>query len=214
MIALNDFENIAGIRDKSATIWTLTGPTWAKFLQKALRGADDSILLSLYLLSPHWSRRRTGTTNILDELCVAGQRLSQQGKTCRAVLGRPTQNAHTATYNLEAAARLTDAKWTVRLMRSSVTLHEKVMIIDDVVSMVGSHNISRSSAFDNLDTSIGIYSKTIATELKQTWWSRWNQAEPYRGARHENGKGNEPRDTNRPAGSIPEPAKRSRIRIL
>lgn len=211
---LNRLAGIPSIRDQDATLWVLTGPNWAWFVQQLLRHAEHSILLSLYLLSPHWQRHRPGTTNLLAELGNAGQRLTAQGLPCRAVLGSPGQNRHTASYNQEAAAYLVTTGWNMRLMRSAVTLHEKIMIVDNEICVIGSHNVSQSSATSNLDTSIGIHSKIVAAALKASWWSRWNQAEAYRGIRQDNEPDHKSERAGRPAGRVHRAGSAARPRIL
>lgn len=207
-------EGLPILRDSDAEITLLTGPSWAYCIQQALRNAKHSILLSIYLLSPHWKKQGPGATNLLTEMCNAGQRLASTSGTCRVVMGQPGRGGVTARYNQEAAARLANSGWGVRMMKHGVTLHEKIWIIDDLLTVIGSHNVSRSSAASNLDTSIAIYSKIVASALRSIWWNRWNMAEQYKAVEAEYGENNRYEHTDRPAKRLWEPYQPARRKII
>jgi phosphatidylserine/phosphatidylglycerophosphate/cardiolipin synthase-like enzyme len=168
-------------RDPDAELWLLTGPRWAGFIQQALRTAQESIFFSVYLLSSNWSGQYQGTTNLLKDICHHGKRLTTAGKICRAILGHPKQSERVASFNMAAANAMQEAGWSVRIMPARRVLHEKIWVFDKRVAVIGSHNVSISSAVANLDCSVGIHSEIFASELMTSWWRHWNLAEPYRG---------------------------------
>ena len=61
-------------------------------------------------------------------------------------------------------------------MPDARTLHEKIMIVDKSLSLVGSHNISKASATSNYDTSLAIRSIPLAERLHRQFWERWRLA--------------------------------------
>jgi phosphatidylserine/phosphatidylglycerophosphate/cardiolipin synthase-like enzyme len=59
-------------------------------------------------------------------------------------------------------------------------LHEKFIVIDRQLAILGSHNISRASMASNYDTSLAIHSVQVAERLYRQFWERWRLATPLR----------------------------------
>jgi phosphatidylserine/phosphatidylglycerophosphate/cardiolipin synthase-like enzyme len=164
------------IHDPTARLTLLTGDDWAPYLQRAIRDSLDSIMLSVYMISHHWRLPTKFGFNLLDELANAAFR----GITCRAVIGNPEQRATgREQFNRTAATLLMEAGWKVRQMSGRV-LHEKFIVIDRQISILGSHNISRASMASNYDTSLAIHSMQVAERLYRQFWERWRLATPLR----------------------------------
>ena len=64
-------------------------------------------------------------------------------------------------------------------MPSNKTLHEKVLLLDKHLSVIGSHNISKASAVSNFDTSLAIESEALAQRIYRQFWERWHVAVPF-----------------------------------
>lgn len=157
-----------------ATLILLSGDHWGPWLNAALRQAQTSILLSVYMVSHHWRAHRKGDLNLLETLEQAAHR----GVDCRAILGNPNARHTPENYNRDAGQRLAAAGWRIRTFTGPRVLHEKTILIDRQIALIGSHNLSRSSAASNFDTSIAIESPDLATLIFKQFWDRWRTAQP------------------------------------
>lgn len=160
------------ITDPAAIMTLLTGDTWGPWLMKALQTAEKSVLLSIYMVSPHW---RVPNRFKLDML-AALQNCATRGLICRGILAAPTTIKTREAYNNDAAKALAAAGWKVRMMEGARLLHEKFMLIDSRITVIGSHNISKASLASNHDTSIAIESEAMAAEAYRLFWERWRTA--------------------------------------
>lgn len=164
---------IEALHDPEARIEILTGNDWAAWYKEHLKAATSSVLVSVYMLSPYWRGPVNTKLDLIADLAAAAQR----GLTCRLIVDQPNVNYRTLPFNVRSALRLQEAGWKVRVMPDNPTLHEKVTVIDEAISVVGSHNISKASAVSNYDTSLAVYSPLLADRLKTQFWRRWRLAE-------------------------------------
>lgn len=160
-----------------ATLLLLSGDHWGPWLDAALRHATTSILLSVYMVSHHWRAHRKGDLNLLATLAAAASR----GVQCRAILGNPSARHTPEDYNRDAGATLAQAGWRIRSFAGNRVLHEKIILIDRQIALIGSHNLSRSSAASNFDTSIAVDCPALAELLFRQFWDRWRAARPVAG---------------------------------
>lgn len=160
------------ITDPDAKLWLLSGDSWGPWLIKALQRAEKSVLLSIYMVSPHW---RVPNRFKLDMLATL-QDCATRGLICRAIIAAPATIKTRDAYNADAAEALTAAGWKVKMMAGARLLHEKLMILDRRLTVIGSHNISKASLTSNHDTSVAIESKVMADEVYRLFWERWRTA--------------------------------------
>lgn len=159
------------ILDPEARIRILSGDTWGPWLARALREARQSVLLSVYMISHHWRVPNRHRLNLLAELADCAKR----GLTCRCITAASeTMNTREA-FNRTAATELQAAGWKVRPMTGPRLLHEKIILIDRRLTLIGSHNISKASLTSNHDTSVAIESETVAKETFRLFWQRWRE---------------------------------------
>jgi phosphatidylserine/phosphatidylglycerophosphate/cardiolipin synthase-like enzyme len=64
-------------------------------------------------------------------------------------------------------------------MPDKKTLHEKILLLDKQIAVIGSHNISKASAISNFDTSLAVESVLLAERLYRQFWERWRLAVPF-----------------------------------
>lgn len=163
---------IATINDPSAEIQIITGDDWAPWFTAAASNAQASLHLTYYMISPYWRGPNATSFNLVKVLASAAQR----GLTCRLIIDQPNVAFTTRPFNARAGEALVRAGWKVRVMPDARTLHEKIMIVDQELSLVGSHNISKASATSNYDTSLAIKSAPLAALLYRQFWTRWRIA--------------------------------------
>ena len=157
-------------------LWLLTGDDWAPFFIREVSQALTSIHLSIYMISDHWRAKEVGKINMVQTLCNAGL----MGLNCRCIIDQPVvANRHTP-FNTKAAIKLMDSGWKVRVMPVKHTLHEKILLIDQRLTIIGSHNISKASAISNLDTSLAVDSEVLAARVYRQFWERWRMADTFK----------------------------------
>ncbi|MDG4594216.1 MAG: phospholipase D-like domain-containing protein [Candidatus Contendobacter sp.] len=162
------------VHDPAATLQLLTGDDWGPWLAETLDGAQSSILLSLYMLSHHWRVPSRFKLDLLDTLA----RCARRGLQCRGILASSETITSRHPFNEGAARTLIDAGWSIRGMRQRL-LHEKTLLIDRRMVIIGSHNISKASLATNHDTSIAIESQPLADQAWRIFWERWRVASPW-----------------------------------
>lgn len=162
------------ITDPAATIQLLTGDDWGPWLVETLSHAQQSILLSLYMISPHWRVPTRFRLDMLDTLAQCARR----GVECRGILASSETIQSRKPFNQDAAKALIDAGWKIHGMRQRL-LHEKTILIDRRLAIIGSHNISKASLASNYDTSVAIESKALAEQAWRIFWERWRTTQPW-----------------------------------
>ncbi|KAB2924161.1 MAG: hypothetical protein F9K25_17915 [Candidatus Contendobacter sp.] len=162
------------INDPAAQLQLLTGDDWGPWLVNTLNAAEQSIFLSLYMLSPHWRVPTRFKLDLLDTLA----RCARRGLQCRGILASSETINSRSPFNQGAAAILITAGWRIRGMRQRL-LHEKTLLIDRRMVIIGSHNISKASLTTNHDTSIAITSPLLAEQAWRIFWERWRTASPW-----------------------------------
>ena len=104
---------------------------------------------------------------------------SVRGLNCRCIIDQPHVVNRQLKYNIKAAAKLQASGWKIRVMPDKKTLHEKILLLDKQIAVIGSHNISKASAISNFDTSLAVESVLLAERLYRQFWERWRLAVPF-----------------------------------
>ncbi|WP_262967237.1 phospholipase D-like domain-containing protein [Methylobacter psychrophilus] len=158
-----------------ANIRLLSGDDWAPWFVQQVDQALTSIHLSIYMISDHWRSPEVGKLNLVDSLVKAGLR----GLTCRCIIDQPHNLNRRIPFNTKAARKLQAAGWKIRIMPTGKTLHEKILLLDKQLVVIGSHNISKASAISNFDTSLAVDSAALAERIYRQFWQRWRVAVPF-----------------------------------
>lgn len=159
----------APLADPAAAITLLSGDDWGPWLAAALQAATQSVLVSVYMISPYWRVPNRHGLNLLGLLQGCGQR----GLTCRAVLADPRQINTREAFNARSGTALIAAGWKVRTLRGPHVLHEKLLVLDERITLIGSHNLSKASLTSNHDTTLAVESARLAQQAKRLFWTRW-----------------------------------------
>ena len=116
-----------------------------------------------------------GNLDLVNTLAQA----SVRGLNCRCIIDQPHVVNRQLKYNIKAAAKLQASGWKIRVMPDKKTLHEKILLLDKQIAVIGSHNISKASAISNFDTSLAVESALLAERLYRQFWERWRLAVPF-----------------------------------
>ncbi len=165
--------NTFTVADKNVHL--LSGDDWAPWFEQNVNDALSSIFLSIYMISDHWRSPEVGKLDLVETLARAAMR----GLTCRLIIDQPHSLNRMIKFNTKAATKLQEHGWKIRIMPANKTLHEKVLLLDKHLTVIGSHNISKASAISNFDTSLAIESQALADRIYRQFWERWRVAVPF-----------------------------------
>lgn len=153
----------------TAQVTLLTGGDWREQVMRRIESATTALKISVFLFAPRW---HTPQHNILQACLEAPKR----GLQCRCILSPHPLKVGKRRPNFDTAQRLLNAGWEVRVITGSKVLHEKILIFDNTAAIVGSHNLSVSSATNNLDTSMLLEGSEIMEQITRHFWGRWKIA--------------------------------------
>lgn len=120
--------------------------------------AERSIDLAAYAVSARWQKLATDKYNVYQALLDAPAR----GVRCRCVIATHKRTAVTSRFNIYSSRALAEKKWLIRHAPRSKLMHMKMIIVDNLYVVVGSHNISRSAAASNIDLSLCLIGNDVA----------------------------------------------------
>jgi phosphatidylserine/phosphatidylglycerophosphate/cardiolipin synthase-like enzyme len=149
----------------------LTGPDWWRELSGRIAYAHTSIKVSMFLFSPTWTDAKL-------DMVRAFSKPAEAGLQCRILLSANPLRVGKRRPNLDTARKLLSAGWDVRVVAGRQTLHEKLIVIDDTATFIGSHNLSYNSATTNLDLSVLLEGKEAADAASALFWNRWKLGKP------------------------------------
>lgn len=123
-------------------------------LEKDLREASEVLIVAMSL------------TQTLEELIRKNIK-----KECRVtIITQPPRgnNGEVANF-LRLKEKLTNEGRRVKAPRVPYMIHAKIVVINQKISYIGSHNITTSGLHRNIETSIRIVSEKIAQKLQEKW---------------------------------------------
>jgi len=149
---------------------------------KAINEANKEILIATYKMDckGHLSTRH------LNALVSALYRAAKRGVRVRCLLNMDSDHSTIGRINMRTKALLTEKGILVKTGPIGRTYHSKIIIIDEEVAFVGSHNLTESSLCRNFEVSIMIdpagpvlsaqtqHIKTII-DLRQIYLYEWEK---------------------------------------
>ena len=138
-------------------------------LHDRLTNARRRVYVSMFLFSPRWYDK---TINLMADFTAA----SQRGLQCRMILSAAPIKIGKRRPNQEAAQRLLNAGWQVKVMGGNRTLHEKLILIDHATVIFGCHNLAWTSISKNFELSTCIEDEDLNRQAEALFWQRWKLA--------------------------------------
>lgn len=145
-----------------------------KKLQKVFRNAQESILVMMYFVN-YAGRPGYPATELVDLLVDAHKR----GVKVEVLLETSIENNITEA-NRRAAAHLSKHGIDARFHPLFPIMHVKLVIVDGMISIVGSHNWTLASAKANIESSVLIRSERVAEKYSRYFQNNFSGAEVYR----------------------------------
>lgn len=146
----------------SCEVYVLTDQAYYYSVRDCLKKANSSILVVMYLMVYDPNDPFDWANDLVRELVNAKNR----GVSVTVIIEYKTYFGY-MNDNLEAYNYLSSNGVNVKLDSGSDIDHLKLIIVDDYIVYVGSHNWSESSLYYNHETSVKIVSREIAQIFKQ-----------------------------------------------
>jgi len=144
-----------GITSNDMSIYYLNKDHYSHALVSMINEAESRIRVSMFAISERFRSSDRKKNSVYHALLCAAER----GLICQAVLSESGPFAWNRRFNASARDGLNEAGYNVRYARRSQLLHQKQIIIDNNIVVIGSHNIGQSSVIVNRDVSVAIKSK-------------------------------------------------------
>ena len=158
-----------GIITDDISIYYLNKDHYSHALVSMINEAESRIRVLMFAMSERFRISDRQKNSVYHALLCAGKR----GLTSQVILSETGPFAWNRHFNANARSGLEDAGYNVRYARKSQLLHQKQIIIDNDIAIIGSHNIGQSSVVINRDVSVAIKSKTFHAiamkEFKICW---------------------------------------------
>ena len=147
----------------TSQIRNLTDREYYYSIMEDIRSANSSIMVAMYSMVYDPDDSFDWANDLIRELVYARER----GVNVTVILEYRTYYGEYMDRNLDAYNYLSANGVNVLLDNDTETDHMKLVIIDDYIVYVGSHNWSESGLYYNKETSIRIVSPEIAKEFKE-----------------------------------------------
>lgn len=143
-------------------------------LLQGIREAQREILIATYKMD--YNER--ASKRHLNALVEALHQASKRGVHVRCLLNMDKENTQIGRINARASRLLEKRGVITRKGAMGRTIHAKLVIIDEKIVIVGSHNLSESSLCRNFEVSLLIRDPVIALDLKEIYQQEWEKGRP------------------------------------
>lgn len=148
-----------------------------QILPQYLDRAEDSIDICIYTARYYRGR----SNNVVNDFFKALRRACARGVKVRMLLNSDFSSPQFRLSNEFIAKFFKQENFTVAFAGKSTRLHAKMVLIDDNISVVGSHNFSRRAARSNFETSILTISKPVNHQYRQQFERLWKSRQLIKG---------------------------------
>jgi cardiolipin synthase len=146
-----------------------------QFLPAAIQLISDakkSIYIATFKAEMTTKPRGRRLTKLFDRLIEK----SRLGLDVRLLISKREEYGHIPLTNLFAVRELKKNRVRVRHLRNSRLCHAKILIIDNEVAILGSHNLSIKSCHSNFEVSLCIIDPYIVGQLQGLYALTWDDA--------------------------------------
>lgn len=141
-------------------------------LLKAIRGAVREILILTFKCD---FTGRTSKPNI-NTLVYALSTAASRAVKVKYLVNNSRGMDRLKQINRDSAGKMKELGIQIRYGPRARTYHSKLIVIDEVLAFVGSHNLSETSLSRNLEISVVIKAVILAQELRQIFLKEWNKS--------------------------------------
>jgi phosphatidylserine/phosphatidylglycerophosphate/cardiolipin synthase-like enzyme len=166
---LHRFQNLPAVTSIKGVSY-LSGSTYLSFIKNLLAAAKQKIYINLFFF--HIEGVKSPCTELLNLLIAA----NNAGVDVKLILGTDLEgDYHNArSVNASAFAELDRAGISYRKSYNEVTNHTKLVVVDDLHVVCGSHNWTVSSFYQYQETSFYVQSAGFNTQVGEQFTQYWN----------------------------------------
>jgi len=138
-----------------------------------IRAAKKEVYIMAYLLAVPGMKKEGKIAGLFKELLEAKNR----GCDCRVIVNYTVPDNKISRENKLAAKWLTYHGIKCRYVARNRTVHAKMIIIDGVTLIIGSHNWSQRAVERNVEASLEVREEPILKEARGRFLELWNDAD-------------------------------------
>jgi len=165
-----NFGTMTMISDCESLVTPLPGQTFYPNLVESIKNAK----LSIDIMQYQWNfyiYQPDNPVQILNQILLEKIR---RGLKCRIILNKEGRGQNLMKINMEASKYLIEAGAKVKFGKTTPINHSKLFLLDDNISILGSHNLSGRSFKINNEVSILINSVPVNQEYRRYFDQIWN----------------------------------------
>lgn len=157
------------VEDCGCIATPLSGQTYYPELKRSIKEAKTKIDIMQYQWNFYIGQPNNPVQIINQELI----KKIRNGVKCRILLNREGRAQHLTAINMKASQYLKEAGAIVKMGRIHPITHAKLWLIDDGISILGSHNLSGRAFTVNNEVSIKVKSRPVTNEYRRYFESLW-----------------------------------------
>ena len=146
-----------------------------KFLRGVMamiRAAKKEVYIITYMMTPPDRKLVKEVRELYEELAAA----REKGRDVRVLLNYTEPPSKVSIYNKASAAWLRAKGISCRHAKRNRTVHAKMVIIDGVTLVIGSHNWSERAMNRNVEASVKVKESKIVKEARERFLELWEGA--------------------------------------
>ena len=147
----------------------LSDQDYYKFMMNKIENARKCIYASIFIINI-FEDKKLKIRKLLEKISYA----KWKGVDTKVIIGHSQKNKIIDLYDRVSFEYL---KKSVPVKYANpdddYSLHSKYVVIDDEISVIGSHNWEHDAFFKNKEDSVAVYSQDIAIELKHEFIKLW-----------------------------------------
>ncbi len=157
------------VENCQSLVTPLSGGAYIQKLLEAVGGAQSSIDAIQY----QWNFYPHKPDSPMQELNTAVMGASRRGVKVRVQLNMESYSHNLSAINTRAKTNLSNAGVSVKFSPQFPIMHSKIFLIDDDITILGSHNLSHRSVTVNDETSVLIKSRDVCMEFRRYFELLW-----------------------------------------
>lgn len=159
------------VEDCESIVTPLPGQTFYKKLVESI----NSSKLEIDVMQYQWNFYINQPQNPVQVLNQSLMDKIRNGVKCRVLLNKEGRGQHLMAINMKAHRYLVESGAVVKFGRTFPITHAKLWLIDDDITVLGSHNLSGRSFTVNNEVSVVIKSRAVCQEFRRYFNSLWDR---------------------------------------
>jgi phosphatidylserine/phosphatidylglycerophosphate/cardiolipin synthase-like enzyme len=166
-----NFGNMTMVNDCESLVTPLPGQTFFPAVKRAIDNAEHTIFTMQY----QWNFYIGKPDDPVQQLNQSLLSKIRGGVKCQVLINKEGRGQHLTAINMKASRYLTEAGAIVKFGKTFPITHAKMWLIDDDITIIGSHNLSSRSFTVNNEVSAVITSRAVTQELRRYFDVLWGQ---------------------------------------